>query len=177
MRQVLLLRGINVGAGNRISMAPLRERLTEAGLGEVRTHLQSGNVVVSSELSAEELAAECRRHIAEDFGLDIDVLVRTAEELAEVVRRDPLAGVATDPRRYQVSFCSQEPDEELLQRLEALAAPSERLVAVGREIYGWYPDGAGRSRLATELSGRRMALTATTRNWRTVTALLEMAQG
>jgi uncharacterized protein (DUF1697 family) len=176
MRQVLLLRGINVGSGNRISMAPLRERLTEAGFGEVRTYLQSGNVVVSSELSGDQLAAECRRHISEGFGLSIDVLARTAEELAEVVRRDPLAGVAADPKRYQVSFCSAEPDDELLERLNALAAPSERLVAVGREIYGWYPDGAGRSRLAAELSGRRMAVTATTRNWRTVTTLLEMAE-
>jgi len=176
MRQVLLMRGINVGASNRISMPSLRERLTEAGFGEVRTHLQSGNVVVSSELSPDELAAECRRHISEGFGMDIDVLARTAEELAEVVRQDPLAAVAVDPKCYQVSFCSAEPDEELLQRLTDLAAPSELLVAVGREIYGWYPDGAGRSRLAAELSGRRMAVTATTRNWRTVTALLEMAR-
>ncbi len=176
MRHVLLMRGINVGAGNRIAMASLRARLTKAGFGEVRTYLQSGNVVVSSELSPDELAAECRRHITEGFGLNIDVLARTADELAEVVRRDPLAEVAVDPRRYQVSFCSAEPDEALVQRLNDLATPSERLLAVGREIYGWYPDGAGRSRLATELSGRRMAVTATTRNWRTVTALLEMAQ-
>ncbi len=170
------MRGINVGAGNRISMPPLRERLTEAGFGEVRSYLQSGNLVVSSELPADELAAECRRHIAEGFGLDIDVLARSAEELAEIVRRDPLAGVALDPRRYLVSFCSAQPDDELVQRLSALAAPSERLLAVGREIYGWYPDGSGRSRLGAELSGRRMGVTITTRNWRTVTALLQIAQ-
>ncbi len=176
MRQVLLMRGINVGASNRISMPTLRQRLAEAGFGEVLTHLQSGNVVVSSELSPDQLAAECRREIEQGFGLDIDVLARTAEELAEVVRRDPLAAVAVDPKRYQVSFCSAEPDDELLRRLDDLAAPSERLIAIGREIYGWYPDGAGRSRLATELSGRRMGVTATTRNWRTVTALLEMLE-
>jgi uncharacterized protein (DUF1697 family) len=176
MRQVLLMRGINVGASNRISMPSLRERLAAAGLGEVSTYLQSGNVVVSSKLSPDALAVECQGHIAEGFGLNIDVLARTADELAKVVRRDPLAEVAVDPKRYQVSFCSAEPDDELLQRLNDLAAPSERLVAVGREIYGWYPDGAGRSRLAAELGGRRMAVTATTRNWRTVTALLEMAQ-
>jgi uncharacterized protein (DUF1697 family) len=176
MRQVLLLRGINVGASNRISMPPLRERLTEAGFEEVRTHLQSGNIIVSSDLAPDQLAAECRRHIAEGFGLDIDVLARTASELAEIVRRDPLDAVAVDPKRYQVSFCSAQPDDELVQRLNGLAAPSERLIAVGPEIYGWFPDGAGRSRLAAELGGRRMAVTATSRNWRTVTALLQMAQ-
>jgi len=176
MRQILLMRGINVGAGNRISMPSLRERLTAAGFEQVRTHLQSGNVVVSSELSPDQLAAECRRHIAEGFGLNIDVLARTADEFAEVVRRDPLAEVADDPSRYQVSFCSAEPDDALMQRLNDLAAPSERLIAVGREIYGWYPDGSGRSRLGAEISGRRMGVTATTRNWRTVTALLQMAQ-
>ena len=157
-------------------MAPLRERLTDAGLGEVRTYLQSGNVVVSSELSPDQLAAECSRRIADGFGMDIDVLARTTEELAEVVRQDPLAGVRPTRGAIRLASARRSRIGELLQRLEALAAPSERLQAVGREIYGWYPDGAGRSRLATELSGRKMALTATTRNWRTVTALLEMAE-
>jgi uncharacterized protein (DUF1697 family) len=176
VRQVLLLRGINIGPRNRISMPSLRERLTAAGFHDVGTYVQSGNVVLTSDSSPARLAGECRRLIAESFGLNIEVVARTGEELAEVVRRNPLAEVALDPKRYQVSFCSDEPSEELVQRLSALAAPSERLVAAGRELYAWHPDGVARSRLWAELGGRRMGVTVTSRNWTTVRTLLAMAE-
>lgn len=176
MRQVLLLRGINVGPRNRIAMPSLRERLTAAGFTDVRTYVQSGNVVLSSDASPDELARECERLVKQEYGLSVDVLARSGEELAEVVRRNPLANVADDLRRYQVSFCSAEPGDELVHRLSALATPAERLVAVGRELYAWHPDGVARSRLWAELGGRRLGVTATSRNWRTVTTLLAMAE-
>jgi len=176
MRQVLLLRGINVGPRNRIAMPSLRERLTAAGFEDVRTYVQSGNVVLSSDAAPDELARQCERLVEEEYALSIDVLARTRDELAEVVQRNPLAEVALDPKRYQVRFCSAEPDPELVQRLSALATPSERLVAAGRELYAWHPDGVARSRLWAELGGRRLGVTATSRNWRTVTTLLAMAE-
>jgi uncharacterized protein (DUF1697 family) len=175
VRQVLFLRGVNVGDHNRIPMGELREMLAASGHPDARTYLQSGNVVVSSGASPRELAQECEREIAERFGLSIAVLARTHEELAEVVRRDPLAGVALDPKRYQVSFCSVEPDPALVERLAALAVPPERFAAAGRELYAWHPNGVARSRLWAELGGRKLGLDATSRNWATVTTLLEMA--
>jgi uncharacterized protein (DUF1697 family) len=175
MRQVLLLRGVNVGANNRIPMPSLRELLTAAGFGEVRTYVQSGNVVLRSEASPDELARTCEQQIADGFGLSIDVLVRTRDELAEVVRRNPFAKVAINPKRYQVSFCSAEPDSGLVERLDALVAPPEQFVAVGRELYAWQPEGIARSRLWATLGGRKLGVTATARNWRTVTTLLAMA--
>jgi uncharacterized protein (DUF1697 family) len=176
VRQVLLLRGVNVGASNRIPMGSLRELLTAAGLGDVRTYLQSGNVVLSSDAPPGELAAECKRQIAEGFGLDIAVLARTRDELAKVVASNPLAKVATNPKRYQVSFCSAEPGRELVERLGALAVPPERFVAIGRELYAWHPDGVARSRLWAELGGRKLGVTATARNWSTVTTLLAKSE-
>ena len=94
MRQIVLLRGINIGPHNRIAMPALRELLAGAGFGDVRTYVQSGNVVLTSDAPPDRLAAECRALIAEAFGLDIAVVVRTRAELAEVVRRDPLGAVA-----------------------------------------------------------------------------------
>jgi uncharacterized protein (DUF1697 family) len=176
MRKVLLLRGINVGSRNRISMPSLRERLTAAGFADVSTYVQSGNVVLSSDVPADELARECERQIADGYGLSVDVLARTRDELAEVVQRNPLAKVALDPRRYQVSFCSVAPDPELVQRLSSLATSSERFVAAGRELYAWHPDGVGRSRLGAALGARKLGVTATSRNWKTVTTLLQMAE-
>ena len=156
-------------------MPKLREVLEEAGFGGVRTYVQSGNVVLESRASPETVARKAKRQIAERFGLDIDVVVRTRDELAEVVRRNPLGKVAKNPKRYQVSFLADEPDPEVVRKLEALAAPGERLIADGREIYAWHPDGVARSKLWAALAGRGVGGAATARNWTTVTKLLELA--
>jgi len=156
-------------------MPQLRDLLTDAGFDDVRTYVASGNVVLSSGVSAKKLGAQCEKLIAKRFGLDVDVIVRTADELAEVVRLNPLADVAEDPKRYQVSFCDGEPDPEAVERIAAAAAPSEKLVAIGRELYAWHPDGVGRSKMWTKLAGSGLGVRATARNWTTVTTLLEMA--
>jgi uncharacterized protein (DUF1697 family) len=175
MRQILLLRGINLGAHKRISMPELRRALEREGFADVRTYLQSGNVVVSSDAPADELAAQAQQALARRFGLDVDVIVRTRDELAEVIARDPLGEVAVNPKRYQVSFLARELDAAALRQLAALAAPSERLVAIGRELYAWHPDGVARSRLWARLAGRQLGVSATARNWTTVTSLLALA--
>ena len=96
--------------------------------------------------------------------------------MAEVVARNPLADVAVDPKRYQVSFLESEPKPEVLERIAGLAAEPERLVSIGREVYAWHPNGIGRSKLWAGLAGDGLGVRATARNWRTVTTLLEMAQ-
>jgi uncharacterized protein (DUF1697 family) len=175
MRQVVLLRGINLGSRNRVAMPALRETFTRAGFEDVRTYLQSGNVVLASGSSPEELAAQCERLIADAFGLEVSVLVRTREELSEIVRLNPLRDVAVNPKRYQVTFLAAELDRRELEKLAALCATSERLVAAGRELYAWHPDGVARSRLWARLASQSLGVTATARNWTTVTSLLEMA--
>jgi uncharacterized protein (DUF1697 family) len=174
-RYVVLLRGINLGSRNRIGMPELRELLGSAGFDDVRTYLQSGNVVLSTEASAEQVARKCEQQIARRFGLDIQVVVRTRDELAEVVERNPLGEVAVNPKRYQVTFLSAAPDPELVRKLTAAAVAPEELVVIGRELYAWHPDGIGRSRLWALLSGRGLGVTATARNWTTVTNLLAIA--
>jgi uncharacterized protein (DUF1697 family) len=174
-RLIVLLRGINLGPRNRIAMPELRDMLTDAGFDDVRTYLQSGNVVLSSAASPKKVGSEIEQLIADRFGLDIDVVVRTRNELAEVVRRNPLGDVATNPKRHQVSFLAAEVDPQVLRGLEAAAVAPERLVADGREIYAWHPDGIGLSRLWSRLAGKGLGVTATARNWTTVTKLLELA--
>lgn len=174
-RQVALLRGINLGPHKRVSMAELRDLLTRLGYGDVRTHLQSGNVVLTSNVSAERLQRELEQQIEAGLGVDTSVVVRTRDELAGVVARDPLAGVVDDFARYQVSFLSAEPDPEWASQLAAVDVAPERFVLSGREIYAWHPDGVRRSRLAKLISEPRLGVTATARNWNTVTKLLELA--
>jgi hypothetical protein len=105
-RQVALLRGINLARNRRLGMGPLRELLGSLGYGDVQTLGQSGNVVLTSDATPDRLAGELERAIADGLGIDPKVVVRTRDELADVVARDPLGDVATEPRRYQVSFLS-----------------------------------------------------------------------
>jgi uncharacterized protein (DUF1697 family) len=174
--QILLLRGVNLGAHKRVSMPELRALLGDAGFDDVRTYVASGNVVLSSDLAGEPLAERCEALIAERFGFDVDVIVRTRDELAEVVALNPLAEVAVDPKRYQVTFLEEEADLEVLERLDLLALEPERLVAIGRELYTWHPEGIGRSKLWSKVaSAGGLGAGGTARNWNTVTTLLAMA--
>jgi uncharacterized protein (DUF1697 family) len=156
-------------------MPELRTALGEAGFAGVRTYVQSGNVVLTSRASPAKLGAQAEAVIAERFGFDVDVLVRTGDELASVVARNPLAQVAVEPKRYQVSFLDAEPDPEVVERISGLAVDGERVVAIGRELYAWHPNGVGRSKLWGKLAGKELGVRATARNWTTVTTLLEMA--
>lgn len=174
-RHIVLLRGINIGARNRIAMGELREALEEAGFEDVRTHLQSGNVLVTSSAKPESVARKCEQVISGRFGLEIPVVVRSRTELAKIVQRNPLGKVATDPKRYQVSFLSKKLPANALRRLEEAAADSEQVVAIGREVYAWHPKTIARSKLWTQLAGKGLGVTATARNWTTVVALLELA--
>jgi uncharacterized protein (DUF1697 family) len=156
-------------------MPKLRALLEDAGFGDVATHLQSGNVVVSTPKQAEAVRREVERLIAEMLGLEIDVVVRSRAQLARVVERDPFRDVATDPKRYQVSFLAASAPPGLTQKLAAAAAEQERFAVHGREIYAWHPAGVARSKLWALLAGRQLGVTATARNWTTVTKLLELA--
>jgi uncharacterized protein (DUF1697 family) len=116
-QQIALLRAINLGPSRRIAMAELRALLSGLGYGAVRTHLASGNILLESNAAPGELARELEQHLADAFKLDVPVVVRSREELADVVTRNPLGRVASaDPRRYQVTFLSHAPPAELVAR-------------------------------------------------------------
>jgi uncharacterized protein (DUF1697 family) len=174
-RYVALLRGINLGSRNRIAMPALREVLEEAGFEDVRTHLQSGNVVVTSGAKPDGVARTCERVIAEHFKLEIPVIVRTRADLARIVKRNPLGEVATDPKRYQVTFLAAKLGQKVVRELKEAAAPEECVVVSGKEVYAWHPKTIARSKLWNQLAGKRLGVTATSRNWATVEALLELA--
>ena len=174
-RRIVLLRGITLGPRKRVAMPELREALTEAGYAGVRTYVQSGNVVLDSAEAPTRVEAQCERIIAQRFDLSIPVIVRTRDELAAVVKHNPLGAVATEPKRYQVSFLAKALKPDQVKKLEGLASGRERLVAHGRELYAWHPDGVARSKLWAALAGNGLATKATARNWNTVQTLLAMA--
>lgn len=179
---VVLLRGINVGGNNKVPMAQLRTALSEAGLGYVRTYIQSGNIVATAESksTAASVARRVEAVITEEFGITVAVVALTADALRAVVEANPFAD-QSDPRLVHVLFLLGDAPEDLSERLEALVEKArakqggrDRAVAIGSAIYLHTPDGFGTSELAKALSGKRTGIDATARNWRTVLTLLEM---
>jgi uncharacterized protein (DUF1697 family) len=173
-RYVALLRAINLGKARQVDMTRLREILTARGHGDVRTHLRSGNVVLDSTLPEAALAADLSAAIAEEFGFDVPVVVRTGTELAAVVAGDPFATVATDPARYLVTFMAEPPDPAAVDALPPAEGGGDYLVR-GRELYLWLPDGIQNTPLASWKWDRLIGRPGTARNWNTVVRLAELA--
>ncbi len=175
LRRIALLRGINLGARNRVPMPALRELLTRLGYGDVQTLVQSGNVVLSSTSDPARLASDLQREIAAAFGVDTPVIVRTGAQLAEVVAENPLPEAVEHPKLFQVSFCAAEIPGAVARTLEEAVLAPEQVAVRGSEIYAYHADGIQSSPLAKLLTDKKLGVTATARNWNTVTKLLELA--
>jgi uncharacterized protein (DUF1697 family) len=171
---VALLRGINVGGRAKVAMADLRALLTGIGLGDVRTYIQSGNAVFQSRLGAARLRASIEDALARDIGVPAKVAVRTAKELSAVVDRNPFVADGADPATLYVAFLVDEPDAGVVAGLEP-PADGDTFHVVGREIYLRYPNGYGRTKLTNNTLEKLIGVPATTRNWRVVTALRDLA--
>ena len=167
-RQIALLRGINVGGNKTVQMARLRALMEGLGYRDVRTYVNSGNVVFSGPRRSEK---HLEAAIAKTFGFDVPVVLRSRDEIDDVVRANPLRGVAADPSKHLVVFCA---DEAPIDLDPADFAP-ETFHVRGREIYLWAPDGIGTSPLAKLLATKPLGAKSTARNWRTVEKLLELA--
>ncbi len=171
-RYVALLRGINLGARNRVQMAKLRELCEASGATNARTYIASGNVVLDSRHTAQTVASELERAIEREFGISIAVVVLTAAEVAAVVKRNPFPSAAPDT--LHVAFAAKPITKSATAHLAALDFPPDELAVRGRQIYMHLPNGYGRARLPVEMD-RRAGQPITVRNWRTVTTLDKMA--
>jgi len=175
-RQIALLRGINLASRNRVAMPALRAALEEAGYEDVATLVQSGNILLTSTKQPKTLEREITALVKAEFGVDAATVVRTRDELAGVIERNPIPDGPSLPKLFQVTFFSDEPDAAAVAKLAAQDFGTERVEVIGREAYAWHPEGIQKSKLARALaSGLRGDGTA--RNWNTVTKLLELADG
>ncbi|WLQ39840.1 DUF1697 domain-containing protein [Streptomyces laculatispora] len=175
-----LLRGINVSGHRKVPMAELRTLLTGLGHGDVRTYLQSGNAVFSSESGDEDaLTAELERAIEEQFGFKVECLVRDAAYLAAVAGACPFPAAEVQGRQLHVTYFDQPVDAAHFASLEAAAYLPEEFRLGDRALYLHVPDALGGSRLAAALARLAVGkgLVATSRNWNTVTRLVEMTGG
>jgi uncharacterized protein (DUF1697 family) len=170
-RYAVLLRGINVGRAKRVGMADLRALLTDAGFRDVATLLQSGNVVVESDLSAVTVGSVVEQAIRERLELEVAAVVRTHDEFRAVVELDPLGDVAADGSRYVVAFMAEAPGASLEEALRSVDPGDDRYALHGRELYVWCPHGQLDSPLMTAVGNHRGGPVTTARNWNTVQKL------
>lgn len=165
-RSVALLRGINVGTSKRIPMPALRAMFERLGATEVETYLQSGNVVFAGSLNSSVIEAA----IAEEFEVAPRVLVLSASQLRRAAAQNPLVEGADDLSRLFVTFVDAVPAS-----IEPPAGIAPEVVAIGEHaVYQWSPGGMGTSKIPPRFT-KSLGPTATARNWRTVQALIEMA--
>jgi uncharacterized protein (DUF1697 family) len=172
---VALLRGVNLGARNKVSMPHLRELFEELGCDDVTTYLQSGNVLFRTPVPRDELMQSLERGIRDRFGLEIRVLLRTKSDLRATVARNEFADRQSDPTKLHVTFLAAAPQRKLAAALEQKRFEPDEFRVTRDAVYLHCPSGYGRSKLSNAFFEKELDVVATTRNWRTVTALADLA--
>lgn len=172
MSYAALLRGINVGGHKKVPMAELRELMAGLGWSDVRTYLQSGNAVFTTD--EPDPGPVLERAIAGHFGFEVPCLTRTHAELCEVAAACPLPAGELDPAKLLVLFLENEPPPDRFAGIDATAYAPDEFHHVGRAVYCYFPQGMGRSKLPDALGRVRPPLVSTGRNWRTVQRLIEL---
>jgi uncharacterized protein (DUF1697 family) len=175
---VSMLRGVNLLSHNRIKMDALRALYESLGLRDAQTYVVSGNVVFRTKarnLSA--LAKRIENAIERSFGFRPRVILRTTSELKDVVARNPFRSRRDiEPSKLLVTFLESHPAAEALEQVLKIKADPEEMHIHGREVYIYFPDGMGRSKLSWVTVEKKLKTSGTGRNWNSVTKLLEMAE-
>lgn len=173
---IALLRGINVGGRNSLPMKALRTLLEDLGARNVQTYIQSGNVVLQHQTEdIARLAADIRDAIHRQYGFDPHVLLLKRPDLAQAVAGNPFPQADQHPTSLHLYFLSDVPPDPDWPKLENAKKDSEEYELVGRVFYLYAPDGIGRSKLAERVE-KALGVSATARNWRTVTKVMAMAE-
>jgi uncharacterized protein (DUF1697 family) len=172
---VALLRGINLGERNKIPMAELRSLMANIGAEDVKTYVQSGNVVFHGAFARAELVRRIEEGIRARFGIDVDVVLCTKAELTRIVAGNPFAAGEPDPKRLHVTFLATGPGRGRIAALDGEQFEPDRFHVTRTVVYLHTPAGYGRTKLSNAYFEQKLGVRATTRNWRTVTTLAELA--
>jgi len=175
---ISMLRGVNVGPHHRIKMDALRALYENLKLENPRTYVQSGNVIFrTKEKSAAKLGKQIQDAIEKKFGFRPEVILRTTDELRKAIAASPFAKrTELEPGKILVTFLAGEPGPDAHANLAKLKEHPEELHLMGREMYIYFPNGAGKSKLPWSQVERLLKVTGTARNWNSVTNMLAIAE-
>ncbi|MGI9070557.1 MAG: DUF1697 domain-containing protein [Bryobacteraceae bacterium] len=175
--QVALLRGVNLGGKNKLPMKELVLMFTEAGCDNVRTYIQSGNVIFSAVPTvASRLPALISAQIGKRFDFQTQIVLRTGEQLRDIVSNNPFIKAGAAEETLHVLFLADLPNSRDVDQLGPDRSPPDEFIVRGREVYLCLPHGVGRTKLSNNYFDSKLRTTSTGRNWRTVMKLSELAQ-
>ncbi len=170
-----LLRGINLGARNKVAMPALRSLVESLGYEDVQTYIQSGNVVFKTRSGkASEIASTLASAITKEFGIRVAVVVRTQQELKRVAGANPFLAAGAETSALHVVFLGSAPTKAAVGALNPDRSPPDEFAVRKAEVYLHCPNGFGRSKLSLDYFERILGGPATVRNWNTVNKLLEL---
>ncbi|HLO60861.1 MAG TPA: DUF1697 domain-containing protein [Bacteroidales bacterium] len=170
----VFLRGINIGGHTRISMQQLKQELTSKGFSNVKTHLNSGNLIVTKLLNATQTASEIAGIIKTQFNSDVEVFVKTSQEMEQILEKDPFKpDEASDASKKIVFLLSEKIKDTDLSRALENQKFEEKWFVSGDVMFVYYPNGSGTSKFTINLIERKMKIKATGRNWNTMTAMVK----
>ena len=175
---ISMLRGVNLGPHNRIKMDALRALYASLKLEDPRTYVQSGNVIFRTrETNSAALAKKIQAAIERKFGFQPSVILRTTDELREAIAATPFSSSRKlEPGKILITFLSGEPGPEAQTALAAWKSYPEEVHLLGRELYIYFPNGAGKSKLPWSSVEKLMKVTGTARNWNSVLNMLAIAE-
>jgi uncharacterized protein (DUF1697 family) len=174
---IALVRGINVGGKNMLPMSALTRMFDDAGCADVRTYIQSGNVVFTATAAcAKRLCDDVAQAVQKRFGFRPGVVLRTAGEITSVAANNPFPGEGADEGLLHVAFLAEKPDARHIAALDPARSPGDSFKVRGREVYLCLANGAGKTKLSNAYLESTLGTTSTMRNWRTLLKLSEMAQ-
>jgi uncharacterized protein (DUF1697 family) len=178
-KYVSMLRGINVSGQKKVKMADLKTLYESLKFVNVKTYIQSGNVIFESSISdVEKLLRSIEQSVEKTFGFSVSVIIRSKEEFESIIKQNPLIGEgsAEDDTKLLVTFLTDAPPESIVNAIQQFVTKPEVLEVRGKEIYLYCPNGYGKSKLSNRFLERKLGVTATTRNWKTVKKLYDLSQ-
>lgn len=175
---ISMLRGVNVGGNHKIAMNELRALYESLGLETPRTHIQSGNVIFSTPKGTlPSLADRIESAIEQRFGFRPAVILRTRAEMRLAIDQNPFAAMeGIEPSKLLVTFLAADPGAEARARVRAIEVHPEQLHIIGRELYVYYPKGAGQTKFPAVRIGKILGTPGTARNLNTVLKLSGIAE-
>ena len=175
-RWIALLRGVNVGGGNKIAMPALRVSCEGCGFERVTTYIQSGNLVFDATGDEASVTSALRKVLTDEHGLKVPVVVRTAREMDRLADSHPGLQAGIDPKFLHIVFLDKKVKQADAGRIDGARFEPDTFDLDGREIYVTYPQGSGRSKLTIDVFEKAFGVTATARNVNTVHKLIELSR-
>jgi uncharacterized protein (DUF1697 family) len=174
MTHLALLRGINVGGKNVLPMKDLAQMFSAAGSSNVRTYIQSGNVIFEATSGAPKIAQVVTAQVEKRYGFRVPMVLRTSAQLIKTIRGNPFLPKVADQRWLHVYFLADPPNAQAIASLDPARSAPDAFHVLGQEIYLHVPNGMGRTKLTNAYFDSKLSTTSTARNWSTVLKLAEM---